>query len=66
MQLEQTELLKKFSELVVEKNKVHNLTSAKTPEEFFRKHVGDCIGAPIQSPTCFLKNSSGVLAEVRL
>ena len=45
MQLEQTELLKKFSELVVEKNKVHNLTSAKTPEEFFRKHVGDCIGA---------------------
>ena len=45
MQLEQTELLKKFSELVVEKNKVHNLTSAKTPEEFFRKHIGDCIGA---------------------
>jgi len=45
MQLEQTELLKKFSELVVEKNKIHNLTSAKSPEEFFKKHIGDCVAA---------------------
>ena len=45
MQSEQTKLLKRFSELVVEKNKIHNLTSAKSPEEFFKKHIGDCIAA---------------------
>lgn len=45
MQSEQAKLLKRFSELVVEKNKIHNLTSAKSPEEFFKKHIGDCIAA---------------------
>ena len=45
MPLEQTELLKKFAKLVVEKNKIHNLTSAKTPEEFYKKHIKDCLAA---------------------
>ena len=45
MPLEQTELLKKFAELVVEKNKIHNLTSAKTPEEFYTKHIKDCLAS---------------------
>ena len=46
MPLEQTELLKKFAKLVVEKNKIHNLTSAKTPEEFYKKHIKDCRFGP--------------------
>ena len=45
MPLEQTELLKKFAEQVVEKNKIHNLTSAKTPEEFYKKHIKDCLAS---------------------
>ena len=45
MQLEQDKKLKKFAELVFEKNKVHNLTAAKTAEDFYNKHIKDCLCA---------------------
>ena len=45
MQLEQAETLKKLANLIAEKNKQHNLTSAKTPEDIYRIHINDCVQA---------------------
>ena len=45
MQSEQTETLKKLANLIAEKNKQHNLTSAKTPEEIYKNHINDCVQA---------------------
>ena len=45
MQLEQAETLKKLANLIAEKNKQHNLTSAKTAEEIYKNHINDCIQA---------------------
>ena len=45
MQLEQAETLKKLANLIAEKNKQHNLTSAKTPEDIYKIHINDCVQA---------------------
>ena len=45
MQLEQAETLKKLANLIAEKNKQHNLTSARTPEEIYKTHINDCVQA---------------------
>ena len=43
MQSEQAEMLKRLANLIAEKNKQHNLTSAKTPEEIYKTHINDCV-----------------------
>ena len=45
MQSEQAETLKRLANLIAEKNKQHNLTSAKTPEEIYKTHINDCVQA---------------------
>ena len=45
MQSEQAETLKRLANLIAEKNKQHNLTSAKTPEEIYKIHINDCVQA---------------------
>ena len=45
MRLEQAETLKRLANLIAEKNKQHNLTSAKTPEEIYKIHINDCVQA---------------------
>ena len=45
MQSEQAETLKKLANLIAEKNKQHNLTSAKTAEEIYKNHINDCVQA---------------------
>ena len=45
MQSEQIEILKRLANLIAEKNKQHNLTSAKTPEEIYKNHINDCVRA---------------------
>ena len=45
MQSEQAEMLKRLANLIAEKNKQHNLTSAKTPEEIYKTHINDCVQA---------------------
>ena len=45
MQSEQAEMLKKLANLIAEKNKQHNLTSARTPEEIYKTHINDCVQA---------------------
>ena len=45
MQSEQAETLKRLANLIAEKNKQHNLTSAKTPEEIYKTHIKDCVQA---------------------
>ena len=45
MQSEQAEKLKRLAILIAEKNKHHNLTSAKTPEEIYKTHINDCVQA---------------------
>ena len=45
MRLEQAETLKRLANLIAEKNKQHNLTSAKTPEEIYKTHINDCVQA---------------------
>ena len=45
MRSEQAETLKRLANLIAEKNKQHNLTSAKTPEEIYKTHINDCVQA---------------------
>ena len=45
MQSEQAETLKRLANLIAEKNKQHNLTSARTPEEIYKTHINDCVQA---------------------
>ena len=45
MQSEQAETLKRLANLIAEKNKQHNLTSAKTPEDIYKIHINDCVQA---------------------
>ena len=45
MQSEQAETLKRLANLIAEKNKQHNLTSAKTPEDIYKTHINDCVQA---------------------
>ena len=42
---EQELLLQKFAELVEGANRKHNLTSAKTANEFYETHIADCVAA---------------------
>ena len=42
---EQTEKLTKLADLITEKNRQHNLTSAKTAKELYKNHINDCIQA---------------------
>ena len=42
---EQIEKLTKLAHLITEKNKQHNLTSAKTARELYENHINDCIQA---------------------
>ena len=45
MQSEQAETLKRLAALISEKNKQHNLTSAKTATELYENHINDCVQA---------------------
>ena len=45
MQSDQAESLKKLADLIAEKNKQHNLTSAKTAREVYKNHINDCVQA---------------------
>ena len=45
MRSEQAETLKRLANLIAEKNKQHNLTSARTPEEIYKTHINDCVQA---------------------
>ena len=38
-------MLKRLANLIAEKNKQHNLTSARTPEEIYKTHINDCVQA---------------------
>ena len=54
MLLEQTKKLKEFASLVIEKNKIHNLTAAQTTGFFLKTHIADCTEAyqKIESGLC--------------
>ena len=45
MQSEQAEKLKRFAALIAEKNKQHNLSSAKTAKGLYENHINDCVQA---------------------
>ena len=45
MQSEQAQTLKRLAALIAEKNKQHNLTSAKTATEVYENHINDCVQA---------------------
>ena len=45
MPSEQIEKLTKLAHLITEKNRQHNLTSAKTAKELYKNHINDCIQA---------------------